>query len=663
MRCLPYRSRFTQRWSQALALTLPLVACLSGALQAQTSSISGVVIDQSTKQPLAGAQVVIVGTQRGVATNQRGQYLLPGVEPGSYTLQVQFIGYRTESIDFTAEPGETVQLDFELSMSVLALEELVVTGTGVVTERRRLGQTIATVGSEQLEETVAATVTDVLQGRIPGLVAHAGTGETGSSSPIRLRGTVSLSQRNEPIIYVDGVRMDNRSTSVASITTSPLDDINPADIERVEIIKGAAAATLFGTEASAGVIQIFTKRGFSDGPPRYSIQIEQGISKLPINRIPRNYAYDKDGTGTVISNFPVKSFARTGNTLNIATSVQGGASKTQYFLSGRYRNETGVLPNSGRAGWSVRMGLDHSFTDKLQSRVDLSFNNSTIDAPYPNWGLLGEAVLADPSKTSDTRPYGELFYTIDGALAYRSYLQGDIQTLSGSLSYNWAPGITSELTIGHNSVEQERLLMIDRGASPFNDPRGLRNIFDSYRSALTVDFKTSWQTSVSPDINSTFVIGGQSFWENSRTKVVGVRDFAAPGLETVAGGATVYSIDETREEVINAGILAQEQVGLWDRLFVTVGARLDGNAAFGRDFGLQFYPKAGASWVVSDHSFWRLSEIGWDQLRLRAAIGTSGLQPGAFDAQRTWRPATMVDGQPVVRPMNQGNPQLKPERS
>jgi outer membrane receptor protein involved in Fe transport len=578
-------------------------------------------------------------------------------------VQVLYIGYRAETRQITVSGDETAQASFELAVNVLAMEELVVTGTGVVTERKRLGQTIATVGAQQLEEVVAGNVTEVLQGRIPGLVAHTATGEAGSSSPIRLRGTVSLSQRNEPIIYIDGVRIDNSSTSVASVTSNALNDINPSDIERIEVIKGAAAATLFGTEASAGVIQIFTKRGGSSGPPRYTVEIEQGFSQLPEGRIPQNYAYDRDASRQVLSNRPASAFIRAGQSFNVAASVQGGAGNTQYVFSGRYRDESGTLPNNGLGNWSARLGLDHGLTEKLQARFDVNLIHSTLDAPYPTWGLLGEAVLADPSKVSEQRPHGELFYTIGGALAYDSRLTSDARTMSGRLGYRWSPRISSELIVGYNSVNQERVLGIDKGASPFNDMTGLRNLFDSYRSALTIDGKTSWQTDFGPSVNSTFVVGGQSFWENRRSKTVGVRDFAAPGLETLSGGATVYSISETQAEVINAGLFAQEQLGLWDRLFLTVGARMDGNSAFGKDFGFQFYPKAGASWVVSDHAFWNLADIGWDQLRLRAALGTAGLQPGAFDAQRTWRPATMVSNQPVVRPLNQGNPQLKPERS
>lgn len=653
-------------WSRTGLLIMLLVAVklfLAPSARAQTGSLTGEVIDQTTRRPLVGAQVSVVGTQRGVVTDQRGRYLIPGIPAGAYTVQVLYIGYRPETKQLTLSADETAQLSFELSVNVLAMEELVVTGTGVVTERKRLGQTIATVGAQQLEEVVAGNVTEVLQGRIPGLIAHTATGETGSASPIRLRGTVSLSQRNEPIIYIDGVRVDNTSTTVASITTSPLNDINPSDIERIEVIKGAAAATLFGTEASAGVIQIFTKRGVSGGAPRYMVEIEQGFTSLPLGRIPGNYGYDRNRTRRVLSNTPASSFVRTGSALNLAASVQGGAGTTQYIFSGRYRDESGTLPKNGLGNWSTRLGLDHSFSEKLQARFDVNLIHSKIDAPYPNWGLLGEAVLADPTKISEQRPFGELFYTINGALAYNSYLTSNARTLSGRLSYRWTPTMSSELTVGYNYVDQERLLGIDKGASPFNDKTGRRDLFDSYRSALTIDGKTSWQTDLSPTVNSTFVVGGQSFWESRRSKTVGVRDFAAPGLETLSGGATVYSIGETQEEVINAGIFAQEQLGLWNRLFLTAGARMDGNSAFGEDFGFQFYPKAGASWVISDHAFWKLADLGWDQFRLRAALGTAGLQPGAFDAQRTWRPATMVSNQPVVRPLNQGNPQLKPERS
>lgn len=652
---------FARVWRHAV-LVMAATLLPAGAAQArQTGSIAVQVVDEITGQPLASAQVVIQGSQRGGLTDDAGRIVIADVPAGTHTVQVLFIGYRNESRQVTVTPGETVQVRFALSVNVLGLEELVVTGTGVVTERKRLGQTIATVGSQQIEEVVASNVTEVLQGRIAGLVAHTATGEVGSNSPIRLRGTVSISQRNEPIIYIDGVRVDNSFTSNASVSTSPLNYLNPADIERIEVIKGAAAATLFGTEASSGVIQIFTKRGSSQGTARYTVQVEQGLSQIPEGRIPHNYAYDA-ATGQVVSNHPASSFLRTGRSFNVAATVQGGAQNTQYVFSGRYRNDLGSLPNNALTNWSTRVGLDHSLSETLQARFDLSITKSALDAPYPTWGLLGEAVLADPSKVSELRPYGELFYTIDGALAYSSRLNGDVRTLSGKLSQRWTPQISSEVTVGYNTSVNERILSVDRGASPFNDVTGLRNLFDRNRTSITVDAKTSWQTEFSPTINSTLVVGGQSFWETDRTKTVGVRDFAAPGLETISGGATVYAVSETKSEVINAGLFVQEQIGLWDRLFLTAGMRMDGNSAFGEDLGFQFYPKVGASWVVSDHDFWN-DWFGLEQFRLRAAIGTSGLQPGAFDAQRTWRPATMGENQSVVRPQNQGNPQLKPERS
>ncbi|MEX2530085.1 MAG: TonB-dependent receptor [Gemmatimonadota bacterium] len=139
-----------------------------------------------------------------------------------------------------------------------------------------------------------------------------------------------------------------------------------------------------------------------------------------------------------------------------------------------------------------------------------------------------------------------------------------------------------------------------------------------------------------------------------------VRDFASPTLRTLRGGSAITNLDEFTEEVINAGLFFQEQISLDNRLFLTAGARLDGNSAFGEDFGLEWYPKAGLSWVVSDHGFFNVPLV--NELRVRGAFGTSGLQPGAFDSQRTWRPTAFLYG-PAVAPLNQGNPNLKPERS
>ena len=473
-----------------------------------------------------------------------------------------------------------------------------------------------------------------------------------------MRGTVSLSQRNDPIIYIDGIRVDNKASVFASLQTSPLDHINPADIERVEVIKGAAAATLYGTEASSGVIQIFTKRG-TVGAPTYSFEIEQGLTDIDKDRIPGNWKWEPV-EDKMYFNDPIKEvLLRTGYRQNYSASVRGGTPGVQYYASARWLNESGNVPVeiAKLQNSSGRIGLTFQHTDKLETQLNLNVVRNFTRAPYPNFGMTG-VLLSDPANTNPGRPFGELFGSVKGSLAHKNRLTHNQLVVSSMATYRWTPDIQSQVTVGFNEVEQEGITFVPKGGEA-RQADGRRDVRAERRTALTVEAKTSWQREFSENLSSTFVVGGQSFWEDTWFRRSAVRAFAAPTLETLRGGATVTSLDETFEEVINAGLFAQEQIGLFDKLFLTAGVRIDGNSAFGEDFGFQVYPKGGVSWVVSDHDFWNIE--GFDQFRVRAALGTSGLQPGSFDAQRTWQPAPFLSG--AVLPLNLGNPDLGPERS
>jgi TonB-dependent starch-binding outer membrane protein SusC len=626
---------------------------------AQQGTISGEVVERGTLRALRAAQVMVPDLGLGALTGANGQYSIENVPAGTHEVRVQALGFETMTQEVTVAAGQVATLDFQLGTRAVALDELVVTGVGVVQERRQLGQTIASIGSADIEEAVSTNLMELLQGRVSGMTATP-MGEVGQSAPIVLRGIVSLSQRNSPVIYIDGIRMDNTHLAAANLNRSPLNDLNMSDIERVEVIKGAAAATLYGTEASAGVIQITTRRG-TVGAPTYSFEINQQFSHLPSDRIVGNYIYDS-GTGGIVSNHPASDFLKIGHRQDYNLSVRGGGQGVQYFASGRWADERGVLPVNAQDNAALRTNLSFQHTENLESEVALGLVRNTNVIPQPAWGLVGEFVLANPLDIGEFRPYGELFNTIGGAMAYRHTLTADHATISGQVRYRWAPNLRSEVRVGYNRLNTDRVDHVPPGVA-IRTMDGLRLIGEDIRTAVTLDASTAWDHDITPSVRSSLVVGGQSFWEEARGYHTGVRGFPSPGLGTLRGGASVYTVDESMSEVINAGFFVQEQIAFQNRLFLTAGLRMDGNSAFGEDFGLQAYPKFGTSWVVSDHDFWNLDQSGWNHLRLRAAYGTSGLQPGAFDAQRTWQPVARLNNEPAVYPLNLGNPDLKPERS
>src|SRR5690606_2663620 len=240
----------------------------------------GRVVDARTLQPIAAAQVFIPQLNVGVLTREDGQFMILNVAAGTHTVTVQRIGYRNVSETAAVQPGETTTLNFQLTQDALALDAVVVTGTPGGTQRRAIGNVVGRVAAADVAEVAPVTsVQDLLGAREPGLSFARTDGNIGTGSAMRIRGVSSISMGSQPLIYIDGIRVDNQTRAGPELRagrgSSTLDDLNPDDIESVEIIKGPAAATLYGTEASAGVVQIITKRG-TTGAPQFDATIRQG---------------------------------------------------------------------------------------------------------------------------------------------------------------------------------------------------------------------------------------------------------------------------------------------------------------------------------------------------------------------------------------------------
>lgn len=615
--------------------------------------IEGRVMDADTGDPLPGVNILVKGTTTGTSTDGDGHFQLT-VENLQVTLIATFIGYQRAEIPLNGRSA----VDILLSSTSLGLDEVVVTGAGITALKKQLGQSISEVKADDILNSGASEISGALMGRIPGLVG--GTqGDVGSTKPIRLRGTVSLSQRNEPIVYVDGVRMTNDTEGFAAITTSQLGRLDPNTIQSIEVLNGAAAATLYGTEASSGVIQITTKKGRTNQKPLWNVGITQGLSYTPLERLPENWGYD-NSTGEIKTNFPADDYVNPGYINDYSISVSGGGSNYGYFSSFGFKDVKGSVPDTGLDDLNLMTNVNIQPIEGMDTQIKISVGNNEIQAAYPNWGLIGEFVLANPVDESSSRPYGELYHTVDGALAYDNRLTTKTTEFMGKMDYRISNNFRTHFLIGHNNYNRNSVIAVGPDLNPAT-PQGERSVGNSETSETTVEFNVAWDFQPTGTINNELIIGGQSYWQNKKSNSASVDNFISGAIKTLTGGSNITGIGETFQEVINAGVFLQNQLSINDRLFLSGGVRIDGNSTFGENLGFQPYPHAGLSWVVSDESFWNSDFIS--MLRLRSAYGVSGLQPGAFDKLRTWQVISPLGGVSVLVPFTYGNDDLKPERS
>jgi TonB-dependent SusC/RagA subfamily outer membrane receptor len=638
------------------------------AAQQPTGTIIGVVTSPSGA-PLSEVQVFLAGTQQGALSSNRGQYIIRSVAPGVHQLQAVRIGYSPSTQEVTVTAGESVVVDFILAEQALALDEIVVTGTAGAARRREVGNSIVQINTADVASP-PPSVDQLLQAQSPGLLVSAGNGSSGSGAQIRLRGAVSVSQSNQPIVYIDGVRIKNdayeRNISPTegagrggNVTASPLNDLNPGDIERIEVLKGSAASTLYGTEAAAGVIQIFTKRG-TIGAPRWTMQIDQGFNKLlpfapdvdvrpPSDITPASprgsYSYEL---------MNLEPYLRSGHRQKYALSVAGGAQALQYFISGQWDGNEGVLPLDNEEKTGVRGNFTFTPISQLSVQVTSAYNRTDIrNTPAGNnaQGLILNAFRRERNYFASGNPD-----TIRLVLTQDVNTRVDRFVIGSTVTYDPGSNFDTRLTVGYDNAHQDNRQLRPYGYRQL--PTGKLYTSSGDYSTLTADLVASYRLGLGADRGLTLSLGGQSITEDERIVEGEGTDFAGPGEPDIDAGANRLSW-ERRVRVVTAGFFGQALLSLKDRYFLTVGARVDGNSAFGEDFGLQTYPKVSASYVISDEDFWS-DALG--AVKLRAAYGQSGRAPGTFDAVRTWA-AQGYGGQPAYIPSNLGNPDLGPERT
>lgn len=660
--------------------------CLVGAIllltppaaAQQSGQIVGRITGGSSGEPLANVVVTVQGTAISGLTTGEGRYLLVGVPTGQQTVVAQLIGYGEGRETVAVQAGASTTLDLRLFTRAVELEGVVVTGTAIAAQRREVGNSIALITSDEIQAAGITNFEDLLRGRAPGVSVTGTPGSPGAGSSIILRGTNSVNGRNEPLIYVDGVRMPTgvleSSTGEAEEHATFLGSINPEDIERIEVIKGAAATTLYGTDAGAGVIQIFTKKG-QPGEPRWTFGIEQGLgvvghvgpeidpTGLHVNDCTRQFIYDAEARDFRILEERDPGCPESGSWLQNARSqeyslsVRGGSEDVTYYVSGRVNDERGVIDPQGATDVNVRGNFSFRGSENFQISLNNMYTRRQIDW-IPN-GDNSEGILFNVARGAE----GETPDNDDSVVLDLDQEQV-INHFNTSLSANWTPRddfqhrFTAGLDYSNSHYVTERPWLF------WNNPEGTRTVDIENVRVITVDYAGSWNAALPKDFSSTLSFGAQY----NQNEGLGLRGdatgFVGPGDKLLESAATITNLNEDRDAVESGGFFIQEQIGWNNRLFITGGIRADTHSSFGEDYTLDnrftIYPKIQGAYTISDHAFW---PSWFETFRARAAYGESGEAPPNTAGVTIWQVAGADENELGFIIQNLANPDIGPERT
>lgn len=680
----------------------------AGARQTTTVDMEqpATIVGQITSDggsPLAGATVRVVGAGHSTFADGNGSYRIevPEVDVAGTrdTLLVTMLGYRDRRVPFMLEPG-TIRLDVSMTVDAIQLSEIVVTGTA---GNRVRGAQPAVVSRIDAEEVVSrapvSSVSQLLTGRVPGVNITGSSGTSGTASRINIRGAASLSLSNEPLVFIDGVRMDSRQRELVDVggqSLSALDDLNVDEIDRIEVVKGPAAATLYGADASAGVIQIFTKQGEA-GVEGVSQRLSVEFGLVEPNFSPRtNYARCPAAltdpsvghplcsgldAGAVVSDNPLarQDAYGTGEVTSIQYSARGGGSDYGYYASIGAEDETGTTPNNGLERRTGRVNFNWITTPDLSFDASLGLSHNDVALPpgdQSSYGYMIGAGLGSPLTVSegDAGSLAGGWLMPNESVESLAAISSDVTTLrvtpSIQVSYSPTSWWTNRLTVGGDISRSTAAQMFPKNTENWytgDQAEGWVQTVRSNTDLYTVDYRGNVEVSFGEDdrFSSNLSFGSQYISRTNR-----VLQATGIGLTTnssnLVSGAATNSAGEAYGQQKSLGLFLQEQLGYRDRLFLQLGARVDQNSAFGSDVGAFFLPKVGASYILSEEPFWEPLGSLVSTLRVRAAYGTTGRAPTPGAPLETYLSAPYITDagslEPGLIPLNPGNADLRAER-
>jgi len=653
-------------FAKAAVLWTGLVSALTGPVFAQGRTISGTIRDSVTSAPIEAARIGVRGQTTMVGTNAAGQFTLNDVPAGATILQVRAVGYRRRDIPLDAG---TSTLNVSLVKDIFKMEEIVVTGQVTGVARRNLPNAVATIGSEDISVHPTASLEQQLQGKVAGADIQTNSGAPGGGVQVRLRGVTSINATAEPLYIVDGVIMSdvaiasnaNAITGAAggsnpSLTQDGLvnriADLNPGEIESIEILKGASAAAIYGGRAANGVVIIHTKRGLP-GTTRVEISQRVGFSSLMRKIGERAFA----NAAAVDAANPGKGYGATycaGGTcpfydheqelagrkaLAVETSanVTGGTDNTRYYASGTLTNEPGIIANTGFSRHSVRLNLDQHFSDKLSMQVNSNVLHTRSERGITNndnngvslyYVLTGTPSFVDLRQKADgTFPVNPFQASNPLATAAEVSNKEDVWRFVTSTRLQWIP-LTAEKSSLVLSANGGLDYFIQKNAI-FSPPDLQFEPLDGLLGTSLLSNSDNLNGNLDGNAVHTYRGGGFTATTSAGVQYarrsLDINRITSRGLiagQSNVSAGTAVGVLENRSLIKNLGVFAQEEVLLMgERLSLAGGIRADQSSLDADPKHLSWYPKLAGAYRIEGHGGFV------NELKLRGAFGQTGNEP------------------------------------
>lgn len=680
-------------------------------------TVSGTVTAADDGSPLPNVTVLVQGTTTGTATNAEGEYELT-VPSGNNVLVFSSVGFETREVEINGRSTINVQL----SADVAQLEDVVVVGFGTQS-RRNVTSSISSVGEEELENIQLNTLENALQGSAPGVQVTQAGGTLGSPVAVRIRGTASINANSQPLYVVDGVPITQnggsigRDVSGVGVGTNPLVNLNPDDIEDIQVLKDAAASAIYGSRGSNGVVLITTKSGrpgqtqvnfnysagFTEATDTYDMmngeqftqiwndgginlfQSALGVSREQAEALwfdpPTNEAVL--GANAALSTEDVQStdwinlVQRQGFVHNLNASVSGGSETTQYYISSSFSDEEGYIRGNELERYSARVKLDHKISEKLQVGLNIAptlsrnFKRSErnqVDAPityaalyYPNVEArndLGEPNLSIAPNAFTAFP-GTPLSNLEGTDIDEEFSQ---TVISSNLLWDVTPNLAFNTDV---SVELFQLQTTEKRSDITTDGFGTGTGLNLYSSFLNYNVNSTLTYKGNFGDHDLTALVGTSLQRNENTSFnVSGNSFASNDLKTLNSAASITAGDGDITSYAFLGYLSRISYTYKGKYLATINARVDGSSRFGEDNRYGFFPAASVGWIISDEDFLSGSET-LDFLKLRASYGVTGNADGIgnFPALALADAGANYDEIPGLTPGQLPNPDLRWEKA